>query len=477
MKKWTFKPVDRDTPDLFPAAVQDYLPEEHLARFVVDVVDQLAIDAFVKAYRGVGSKAWHPSMMLALLFYGYATGVFSSRKLEKATYDSIAFRFICANQHPDHDSINAFRKRFRAEISALFVQILQIAQKAGWLKLGNVSLDGTRIKANASKHKALSYRYACELEAQLQEEVAALLKQAEQADNRECADDYSIPEELKRRQDRLAIIATAKAEIERRAEARYQQERAEYEEKMARREARKHVGKAPKAPESGPRDKDQVNLTDEESRIMPTSGGGFEQAYNAQASVDNDSGLIITRHVTQATNDKQEIKPTLAALAELEPVAGKAEGLVADAGYFSEANVNAVDQAGLQPYIAMRRDAHNQSLKDRFAPDAPRPEGEDVTPLVLMSWCLQTKAGRAIYSRRKCTIEPTFGIQKAVMGYRQFLVRGHEGVTAEWDLLCLAFNLKRMFSLMRGSSEKWFALRALIRSTRTLIAAILRNRR
>lgn len=350
-------------------------------------------------------------------------------------------------------------------------------RQAGWLKLGNVSLDGTKIKANASKHKALSYRYACELEAQLKEEVAALLKQAEQADNRESADDYSIPEELKRRQDRLALIAAAKAEIERRAEARYQQERAEYEEKMARREARKHVGKAPKAPEPGPRDKDQVNLTDEESRIMPTSGGGFEQAYNAQASVDNDSGLIITRHVTQATNDKLEVKPTLAALAELEPVIGKAAGLLADTGYFSEANVNAVGEAGLQPYIAMRRDAHNQSLRERFAPDAPRPEGEDITPLVLMSWYLQTKSGRAIYRRRKCTIEPTFGIQKAVMGYRQFLVRGFEAAAAEWDLLCLAFNLKRMFSLMRGSCEKWFALRALTRSTRALIAAILRNRR
>lgn len=452
--KLIFKPVDRNTADLFPACVQDYLPDDHMARFVVEVVDQLNIDAFTKAYRGVGSKAWHPAMMLSLLFYGYSTGVFSSRKLEKATYDSVAFRYICANQHPDHDSINTFRKRFGSQISELFVQILLIAKESGWLNLGHVSLDGTKIKANASKHKALSYQYACKLEVQLQEEVAELLKLAEQADSSDLPEEFSIPEELKRREDRLAVIADAKAEIERRAEERDQRERAEYEEKVARHEARNKAGKAPKEPEPGPREKDQTNLTDKESRIMPASSGGFEQAYNAQASVDIDSGLIITRHVTQATNDKQEVEPTLAALEELEPVLGKPEGLLADTGYFSETNVNAVDAGGITPYIAMERDAHNRRLQERFKPDAPMPEGDDVTALQLMCWCLQTKAGRAIYGRRKSTIEPTFGIVKEVMGYRQFLVRGHEAVSAEWDLLCLAFNLKRIFTLKQENDEK-----------------------
>ena len=458
MMKLIFKPFDRNTPDLFPACVQDYLPDDHMARFVVEVIDQLNIDDFTKTYRGVGSKAWHPAMMLSLLFYGYATGVFSSRKLEKATYDSVAFRYICANQHPDHDSINTFRKRFAPQISELFVQILLIAKESGWLNLGHVSLDGTKIKANASKHKALSYQYACELEAQLQEEVAELLKLAEQAESSDLPEEFSIPEELKRREDRLAVIADAKAEIERRAEERYQRERAEYEEKVARREVRNNAGKAPKEPEAGPREKDQTNLTDGESRIMPASGGGFEQAYNAQASVDIDSGLIVTRHVTQATNDKQEVEPTLAALEKLEPELGKAEGLLADAGYFSETNVNAVDDAGIRPYIAMERDAHNRRLQERFKPDAPMPEGDEVTPLLLMCWCLQTKAGRAIYSQRKSTIEPTFGIVKEVMGYRQFLVRGHKAVSAEWDLLCLAFNLKRMFSLKQENDEKWLSI-------------------
>jgi hypothetical protein len=248
-------------------------------------------------------------MMLALLFYGYSTGVFSSRKLEKATFDSIAFRYICANQHPDHDSINTFKKKFRTEISVLFVQILLIAKESGRLNMGTISLDGTKMKANASKHKALSYKHACELEKQLKLEVEALLKMAEEQDNTPIPNDLSIPEELKRREDRLLVIAEAKAEIERRADERHQHEQLEYEEKVARRDAIKEAGgnpkgREPKAPKSGARDKDQVNLTDPESRIMPKSGGGFEQSYNAQAAVDINSALIVEKHVNQATNDK-----------------------------------------------------------------------------------------------------------------------------------------------------------------------------
>ncbi len=457
MNKWTFKPIDRDTPDLFPASVQDYLPEDHLARFVVDVVEQLDLSKLLKSYRGSGSKAWHPAMMLSLLFYGYATGVFSSRKLEKATYDSLAFRFICANQHPDHDSINAFRKRFHDEVGDIFVQILLIAKEAGWLKLGHVSLDGTKIKANASKHKALSYKYACQLEEQLKKEVADLMRLAEEADNTGLPDGLSIPEEIQRREDRLSVIAKAKEEIERRADKRFQQEQAEYEEKMAKRQERKHPGKEPKPPEPGARDKDQVNLTDDESRIMPTSGGAFEQAYNAQASVDVDSGLIVTRHVTQAPNDKKEVEPTLGQLHILAPVLGKASGLLADTGYFSEANVSAVDKEELTPYIAIKRDEHNLPPLQRFQPDPPAPDDE-ASALEWMRWRLQTQEGRDIYSRRKCTIEPTFGIQKDAMGYQRFLVRGLEAVSKEWDLVCLAFNLRRMFSLKQANDEAWLAL-------------------
>ncbi|WP_062261012.1 IS1182 family transposase, partial [Endozoicomonas arenosclerae] len=318
-------------------------------------------------------------------FYGYATGVFSSRKLEMATHDSIAFRYICANQHPDHDSINAFRQRFRQHIEALFVQILMIAQEAGWLKLGNVSLDGTKIKANANKSKALSYKHACKLEKQLKQEVAELLVMSEQADKNELPEGLSIPDELKRREDRLAVISKAKEEIERRAEERYQQEKAEYEEKVERRKARNNAGKAPRPREPGARDKDQVSLTDPDSRIMPAPGGAFEQAYNAQGTVDNESGLIITRHVTQSANDKKEVVPTLAQLKILEPVLGKAAGLLGDSGYFSKANVHAVDKAGLTPYIAISREAHNLPLLKRFQPDDPEPDGSAST-VEWMQW-------------------------------------------------------------------------------------------
>ena len=468
MTQWTFKPVDRTTPDMFPASVDDYLPEQHLARFVVEVVEQLDLSSLIKAYSGRGSKAWHPSLMLSLLFYGYATGVFSSRKMEKQTRDSIAFRYICANEHPDHDSINTFRKRFRKEISDLFTQILLIAKEAKWLKMGSISLDGSKMKANASKHKALSYKHACKLEKQLKAEVEELLKMADKADSEAIPEKLSIPDELKRREDRLKVIAEAKTEIERRAKDRHQQELEEYNEKVARREAikesgKKPRGKEPKKPESGPRDKDQVNLTDPESRIMPTSGGGFEQAYNVQAAVDVESGLIVEKHVTQATNDKQQVAPALAELASREEVLGKVEALLADTGYFSEHNVTAVDEYGAVPYIAEKRDSHNTPLMERFKPDSPMPEGDNVSALDLMRWRLQTQEGRAIYSLRKSTIEPTFGIQKEVMGYRQFLVRGLNAVSAEWDLLCLGFNMKRMFTLAMADINNWLALVWLLR--------------
>ena len=309
------------------------------------------------------------------------------------------------------------------------------------------------MKANASKHKALSYKYACKLEKQLKAEVEELLKMAEKADTEKLPEELSIPEELKRREDRLKVIADAKTEIERRAEERYQQELVEHNEKVARRDAIRDTGKKPRgkepvAPVPGPRDKDQVSLTDPDSRIMPTSGGGFEQAYNVQAAVDVENGLIVENHVTQATNDKREVEPALEELAGHEAAIGKAKAILADTGYCSQRNVSAVDNYGAIPYIAEKRDSHNKSLLERFKPDDPMPEGDDVSVFDLMRWRLQTKEGRALYGLRKSTIEPTFGIQKEVMGYRQFLVRGFEAVSAEWDLLCMGFNLKRMFSLM-----------------------------
>jgi transposase len=365
----TFRQVDRDTLYLLPPSLNDWLPEGHLARFVVEIVEQLDLTSIKAAYAGRGSKAHHPEMLLALLFYGYATGVFSSRKLERGTYDSVAFRYLAANDHPDHDTIATFRKRFLAELRPLFVQILLIAQQMGVFKLGTVSLDGTKIHANASKHRALSWQHACKLEQQLKAEVEALLRQAEAADQADLPDGLDIPEELARREERLAAIARAKAEIEHRAATRQAEEQAHYEARRTERHAKeqqtgkKAGGKPPKPPEPGPRDKDQVNLTDEASRIMPTSGGGFAQSYNAQASVDVDTMLIVGRHLSQHPNDKLEIQPALAALRTLPEALGKVDRLLADTGYDSATNVSRCLEHEIQPSISSQRHPHHQSLK------------------------------------------------------------------------------------------------------------------
>jgi transposase len=300
------------------------------------VVDQLDLSNLTRQYAGRGSKAHHPATLLAILVYGYATGVFSSRKLERATYDSVAFRYLAAGNHPDHDTLATFRRRFLGELEALFVQVLELAREMKLLKLGKVCLDGTKLPANASRHSALSHGHIEKLEVQLKAEVQELLALAEQADPVDAPDGVSLPEEIKRREDRLAVMQDARRKIAARAEERYRREKAEYDEKMARRAAReKESGKQPKAPEAGPKDSDQVNLSDEESRIMPVAGGGFEQAYNAQAAVDAATMLVVGAHVTQAPNDKEQVAPMLAVLDAQSATLGKADCLIADTGYCS----------------------------------------------------------------------------------------------------------------------------------------------
>ena len=448
-----FIEVDRLTQYLLPPSVQDWLPEGHLARFIVEIVDQLDLRSLKSSYAGRGSQPYNPSMLLALLFYGYSTGVFSSRKLERSTYDSVAFRFIAANSHPDHDTIATFRKRFLKELSGLFVQILMIARQMNMLKLGSVSLDGSKVKANASKHKALSYEHACKQEVQLKAEVAELLKRAESADKADIPDGMIVPEELQRREQRLSGIVAAKAEIERRAAERHTREQAAYEEKVAARTKKseetgnKPKGKEPKPPIPGPMPKDQVNLTDEESRIMPVSGGGFEQTYNAQATVDTKSKLIVAAHITQHSNDKLELAPTLKKLAALPKELGTATELLADSGYYSEKNVNACESDGITPYIAVDRQSHNRSLWERFK--EPPPLSDDADSVTTMKHRLKTTAGKAVYALRKVTSEPVFGIIKAVMGFRGFMLRGKESASGEWNLACMAYNIKRMHVLNR----------------------------
>jgi len=447
-----FRTIDRETGYLLPPSVDEWLPEKHLARFVVEVIDGLDLRAMSGDYRGSGSASYHPRMLLGVLVYGYATGVFSSRKLERATYDSVAFRFIAANDHPDHDTIAAFRRRFLKQIEALFVQVLLLAREMGVLKMGTIGLDGTKIRANASRHSALSYEHAGRIEAQLKAEVAALLAKAEAADAADLPDGMSIPDELARREERLRKIAEARAKIEARAKERHARERAEHDAKLAARAAKtaatgkKPGGKPPQPPTEGPLPSDQVNLTDEESRIMPVAGGGFDQCYNAQAAVAAGSLLVVAVDVVQAPNDKSQVEPMLEKIGALPEALGEAENLLADTGYFSAANVEACEKAGIEPAIAMGRQPHHPPLNERFekAPAAP----DDPTPVEAMAHRLKTLQGRALYALRKQTPEPVFGIIKSVLGFRQFSLRGLEKARGEWSLVTMAWNIKRMFALV-----------------------------
>ena len=445
-----FVNIDRDTHYLLPPSVDDWLPKEHLARFVVEVIDQLDLSALTRQYAGRGSAAHHPAVLLGLLVYGYASGVHSSRKLERATYDSVAFRYVAANTHPDHDTLATFRRRFLKEIEGLFVQVLLLAREMKLLKLGQIALDGTKIKANASKHRALSWAYANKIEAQLREEVQALLKLAEASDKQAQADGMDVPAEIARREDRLKAIAQAKADIEERARQRHAAEQQEYEAKLAARKAKRDAGKKPGGkepapPQAGPKAGDQINLTDAESRIMLASDGGFEQSYNAQAGVDTETMLVITQHVTQACNDKREVAPTLDQIAGLPDVLGEVDALLADNGYCSRTNASDCVDAGIKPLLAMKREHHHVPLTERFAQDAAAPETSD--PMITMAHELSTQAGRALYALRKQTVEPVFGIIKRVLGWRQMSMRGLAKAQGEWCLVTLCWNIKRMHVL------------------------------
>jgi len=447
-----FRPINRDTGFLLPPSVDEWLPQRHLARFVVEVIDGLDLSELIKAYRGSGSASYHPAMLLGLLVYGYATKAFSSRAIERATHDSVAFRYIAGNEHPDHDTIAAFRKRFLPQLRPLFLEVLQLARTMGMLKLGTVALDGTKVHANASRHNALSYGHAKKIEKQLRREVEQLLRLAERADAQDIPDGMSIPEELERRESRLAAIAAAKAKIEGRAEERLEREQCEHQSKLAARaEQEKQTGKKPRGrppepPTGGVQDKEQVNLTDEESRIMKVAGGGFDQCYNAQAVVATGSLLIVASEVTQAANDKEQLAPMIEKLKALPKELGRAKRILADSGYLSEANVEHCARAKIEPLIAMGRSRHHLTWKQRFAA-APKSPPDSATSMQKMAHRLKTPRGRELYALRKQTPEPVFGIIKSVMGYRQCLLRGLENVKGEWNLVTMSWNIKRMFAL------------------------------
>lgn len=432
--------------------VSEALPEEHLARFVVRVISLLDLEPLYGRYGNVGGKAIAPEVLLGLLVYGYATGVFSSRKIERATYEHLAFRFVSGGLHPDHDTIANFRKTFLGDIEALFVQVLLLAQEVGVLKVGNISLDGSKIHADASKSKAVSYKRLLNIEERLRAEVHELLRLGESADQGEVVlpDGLVIEDEIARRQLRLENLAQAKAVLETRAQERYEAEQAEYEAKLRERaekakcNKRRPGGKPPQPPQPGPRDKDQYNFTDPDSRIMKNStDDGFDQHYNVQVAVDQASLLIVAESLSNHPNDKGEAEPTLAALV---PDLGQVKGVALDNGYFSPSTIDACEKRGIEPYIATGRQAHHQPWQTWLAhTDEPPPA--DASPKVKMAYKLQTELGHEIYRLRKCTVEPVIGIIKDVLGFRQFSLRGLIAAAGEWTLVCLAFNLKRLHVL------------------------------
>lgn len=395
-----FQNIDRETPMLLPACIQDWVPDNDLAHFVIDAVASMKLDHYSINHRGTGDAQFPPAMMLTLLIYCYATGLFGSRRIEHATYQNLSVRFICANTHPDHDTICTFRRKNDALIKETFLQTLLLARELKLLKVGTVAIDGTKIMAHASKHAANSYGKAGELITLLETEVTELLAKAETADSTPLQDGLTIQGEIVRRENRIAQLKTAREVIEARAREAAALEKAERAAALAERAAReangeKLRGKAPAGPESVkeiPSPKDQYNYTDPDSRIMKT-GSGFEQSYNAQAAVEIDSRLIVGERVSDAPNDKEQLVPTLASIpAEL----GKPDTALTDSGFYSEA---------------------------------------------------ATAAGKALYKQRQQTVEPVFGIIKSAMGFRQFLLRGKAKVSLEWSLVTLAYNMRRLHRL------------------------------
>jgi transposase len=452
--------VDHGTPLLLPPNLRDWVPADHIVHFVMDAVGELNLDQAHVNIRGTGDAQYPPSMMLGLLIYSYATGTFSSRKIEQLTFDSVPVRYLCADTHPDHDTICTFRRENKVLLESSFHQVLECAARAKVLKVGDITLaiDGTKIKANASKHSAMSHDHALKQMQLLEDEISQLLAKAEEADSTPLRDGLSIPEEIKRRKDRVTKIKQALHEMEERATERHAGEKAEYEAKLKAREekekatGKKARGKAPKPPKEGPQDKDQYNFTDPDSRIMKAGNGEhFEQSYNAQAGVEVESRLIVTQRVSDSPNDKQELEPTLAASS---PVVESIDAVLIDNGFYSEEAIRKAESSqqpalqGTTVLAATKRHRHGRSVADlekrEQEPSVPLP---GATVKEIMEHRLSTSAGKELYAQRKQTIEPVFGIIKAAMGFRQFLLRGKSKVELEWTLVTLSYNIKRLFHL------------------------------
>jgi len=449
-----FVNIDHNTPLLLPPDLRDWISKDHMVHFMMDAVDALDLSSAKINTRGTGSAQYPPSTMLGLLIYCYATGTFSSRRIETLTYENVAVRYLTADTHPDHDSICKFRRENKELLSSCFHQILELAATANILKVGDltVSVDGTKILANASKHSAMSHGHLQEQMKLAEQQIDELLAKAEDADSAPLQDGLSIPDEIQRREERLIKLREAKKVMEERAKVRLEKEQAEYEEKLVIREqkekdtGRKPRGRKPQAPKEGPKPQDQYNFTDPESRIMKT-GDGFQQCYNVQAAVDTDTMLIVGGYVSDAPNDKEQLKPMVDSIS---PAVGNPTNILADTGYYSCQAVSEVEKQGNGPtvYAALKRHHHGRSVADLEVKNDPQPPhlpGASVAEI--MAHRLETAAGKAIYKLRKETVEPIFGIVKEVLGFRRFSMRGKDKANIEWDLVSLSTNLKRLHKL------------------------------
>ena len=450
-KKTHFREYNPDQLFLLPPDMKEWLPEGDLSYFIMDVVRGLDLSAIYADYDGTsgGQPPYDPEMMVGLLLYGYCVGLASSRKLEQATYHSVPFRVLSANQHPDHDTISSFRHRHLKAFSELFVQVLRLCQKAGLVKLGHVSLDGTKVRANASKHKAMSYGRMEKKVVELEAEVAELLRRAESVDAQEDTlygkgkRGDELPDELRYRETRLRKIKEAMSALEREAEDKTKAKaQAMRDEKRNNKKGdRKRRGRNGQEPSVKPVPKSQRNFTDPDSRIMVDGATkSFEQSYNCQAAVDDKAQVIVATNVTQQANDKRQMEPVLDKLKE-NTGGDKPKKLSADSGYFSEENVIILEDEGIDGYIATGRRKHGE--KPLSAPRGRIPASATIKER--MSRKLRTIKGRCTYSKRKQVVEPVFGQIKQARGFRQFLFRGLEKVEAEWDLICLTHNLLKLF--------------------------------
>lgn len=444
--KRNFRRVDHAGTEGLEIKLGNVLSSEHLARYIVGSIKEVDLGKIYGKYAERGGAPYEPEMMLGLWIYGYATGKYSSRKIEAATYEEIPYMYIAGNMNPDHDTLNEFRKENLEEMKGVFVQVLLLAQAMGYLNLGDISIDGTKIHADASKSKAVSYKRLVEMQDRLAEEVEQLFKLAEE----EIEGGFDVKNEIERRQGKLMSLAEAKAVLDARAAARYAQEEAEYEEKMALRAAKekrtgkKTPGRTPKPPEPGARDKDQYNFTDPESRIMKNGNKqGYEQCYNGQAGVDHVSRLIVGNTLSNHPNDKLEAIPLIETIP---PELGTPNAAALDNGYMSKTNIAELETRGIAPHIATGRASHHFDLDSLLAAE-PEPPADDANHIVKMAYTLQTEAGKAIYKLRKSTVEPVFGIVKEIMGFRQFSLRGLTAAAGEWNLVCLAYNFKRLHKL------------------------------